>query len=175
MNVFVLSTGRCGSTTIARAFAHASNFTAGHETQAGSFYSLAYPDWHVESDNRLSWLLGGLAARYPSARYVHLIREREGMARSFERRVDYAGASIRGFGAGILGRGDAFPSERYEAACRMHDAVNENITCFLEQREHRVVWLHQLEQRFTGLWEWLGCEGDLVGALAETRVRHNAG
>ena len=34
MNVFVLCAGRCGSMTVARAFGHATNFTAGHETRA---------------------------------------------------------------------------------------------------------------------------------------------
>lgn len=161
--------------TIIRAFAHATNYTSGHETEGGSFYPLDYPDWHIEADNRLSWMLGELGQHFPDARWVHLLRDREGMARSFEARPDWPGASIKGFGAGILGRGDLFHEERYEAAGRMWDAANANITEFLTTRDHRVVWLHDLTRDFPGLWEWVGCQGDLAAAVETTRIRHNAG
>jgi hypothetical protein len=174
VNVFVLSTGRCGSTTIARAFAHATNLTAAHESPSSSYYPLDYPDDHLESDNRLSWMLGELGERFPEARYIHLIRAKEEVAASFAARPDYPGASIRGFGAGILGRGDHFMAERYECADRMWDVVNANIREFLREREHRTVWLFELSERLPELWAWLGCEGDLAAAVAESRVRHNA-
>src|SRR5262249_10581173 len=119
INVFVLCTGRCGSVTISKAFQHATNFTCGHETEACSFYPLDFPAQHIEVDNRLPWMLGDLITKYPWARFIHLIRDQEEVARSFEKRLDFPGASVKGFGAGILGRGDLFHNERYEAARRM--------------------------------------------------------
>lgn len=154
MNVFVLSTGRSGTMTIAKVFAHATNLTSGHETAAGSFYPLDYPADHLEADNRLSWMLGALHERFPDALYVHLIRDREQVARSFEARRDYPGASIRGFGAGILGRGDRFPAERYQAA--------------------ETVRLEELPASVPRLWWFVGAQGDLDAAVAEASVHHNA-
>ena len=68
--VFVLCTGRCGSTTFARAAAHATNFTAKHESRTYKLGAqrLAYPDNHIEVDNRLAWWRGvGMTARVTPA------------------------------------------------------------------------------------------------------------
>lgn len=88
MNVFVLSTGRCGSTTVARAFSHATNYTSGHETRSHLLSGrLEYPRDHIESDNRLSWFLGSLDRRYGNdAWWVHLTRDEERVADSLWRR-----------------------------------------------------------------------------------------
>jgi hypothetical protein len=86
VNVFVLSTGRCGSTTVARAFGHATNFTAGHETRAGLVRGrLEYPPDHIESDNRLTWFLAALDQRYDesSVHWVHLTRRLEDVVESY--------------------------------------------------------------------------------------------
>src|ERR1051326_4527845 len=89
MNVFVLSTGRCGSQTFAKACRHMTNFFATHESNspvlhAGvlqPYLSLRLPDQHIEVDNRLSWFLGTLEKQYgDNAYYVHLLRRREEVA-----------------------------------------------------------------------------------------------
>ena len=51
-NVFVLCTGRCGSTSFERACRHATNWTSGHETRSHLLGAdrLAYPDRHIEAD-----------------------------------------------------------------------------------------------------------------------------
>ncbi len=56
MDVFVLCTGRCGSTTFIKACAHITNYTAAHESRTGLLGSdrLDYPGKHIEADNRLS-------------------------------------------------------------------------------------------------------------------------
>ena len=78
MNVFVLCTGRCGSTTFSKAASHMTNITAGHETRCSLIGNLrlAYPPSHIEVDNRLSWFLGRLDCTYgKNACYVHLQRD----------------------------------------------------------------------------------------------------
>ena len=62
MNIFVLNTGRCGSTTFIKACQHIRNYTALHESRANRIAEqrLAYPRDHIEADNRLSWFLGRL-------------------------------------------------------------------------------------------------------------------
>ena len=80
MNVFVLSTGRCGSTTFIKACSHITNYSSAHEslsTRTGK-QRLNYPENHIEADNRLSWLLGRLDNTYgDDAFYVHLNRNIE--------------------------------------------------------------------------------------------------
>jgi hypothetical protein len=58
VNVFILGTGRCGTLTISRAFEHATNFTSAHESASPSLYLMDYPKDHIETDNRLAWMLG---------------------------------------------------------------------------------------------------------------------
>ena len=57
MNIFVLCTGRCGSMTFTKACGHIDNFSSAHESRCGRLGNerLAYPENHIEVDNRLSW------------------------------------------------------------------------------------------------------------------------
>ena len=109
-NVFVLCTGRCGSVTVATACGHLTNFTAGHETRAARILEnrFAYPPNHIESDNRLSWHLGGLGQRFDDkdVLYVHLKRDRDAVARSYAKRWDskFRASMMRAFGHGIVMR-----------------------------------------------------------------------
>ena len=46
------------------------NFTAAHESRKSLVGGarLAYPDRHIEADNRLSWILGRLGRAFPDDR-----------------------------------------------------------------------------------------------------------
>jgi hypothetical protein len=200
--VFVLSTGRCGSTTFAASCAHITNHTSGHETNWGRLgdVRLDYPDDHIEIDNRLSWFLGSLAARYPDARYVHLLRERQSVVDSFLKRWPWdpppgriamprligratgrltsgvvATSILPAFAYQIAGRRAPVPkADRPLVAGHYVDTVTANIEAFVEGRPHRRVDLETLAEALPGLWEWIGAEGDLDAAVAELTVRHNA-
>src|SRR5262245_39334592 len=92
MNVFILNTGRCGSTTIIKACSYITNYTAAHESRTGLVGPdrLDYPPNHIEADNRLSWFLGRLERTYGNdAFYVHLKRQDAATARSFAQRYQY--------------------------------------------------------------------------------------
>ena len=54
MRVFILCTGRTGSTTIIKAARHIKNYTADHESLARKFGEdrFKYPDNHIEADNQ---------------------------------------------------------------------------------------------------------------------------
>jgi hypothetical protein len=180
VRVFILGTGRCGTTTVAEAFKHADNYSSGHETKSDGFYDpLEYPDWHIESDSRLVWFLGELDKAYPDALYIHLIRDRETFVASIVARgsdIQYGPRSIlRAFGASVLQQGERFLEHPDMVARRLWHVVNTNVEVFLRDKQHTTVWLHELTDRFSEIWEFVGAEGDLDAALAETRKRHNAG
>ena len=193
----MLSTGRCGSTTFAEACAHLDNYTSGHETRwnASPAERLDYPDGHIEVDNRLSWQLGRLDARYPDARYVHLLRDPEAVAQSYAARWWYdphpPGASIprkirtrlqkmpgvfvmHAWAYSLWGREHPWDeAERLDVVRAYVDTVTSNIELFLRSRPHRTVHLETAAQDFPEFCDWISAEGDVDAAVAEFSVRHN--
>ena len=175
MNVFVLNSGRCGSTTFIRACAHVRNYSAGHETRLRLIgpQRLAYPQWHIEADNRLSWYLGRLdRIDGDRAFYVHLQRDPESTAASFARRMDFG--IMQAYRDGILlggsdGQGDLDLTRDYL------DTVRANIELFLRDKSRRLDFrLETAKTDFAEFWQCIGAEGDLEAALAEWDVSYNA-
>lgn len=192
MRVFVLSTGRAGTTTFARACSHCTNYTSGHESRAGLIGAarFEYPDDHVEVDNRLSWFPGHLATHFPDARYVHLIRERDATARSFlagwpadlsrlgwlrhARRPQPGAGLMYAFAYGIIARWHEWPrEERGEVSRFLVDTINSNIAEFLQSRSHVAIALEDIHDDFPRFWRWISAEGDLDAAMREWDVHHN--
>ncbi len=136
MNVFILSAGRSGSQTFARACAHITNYTSAHESRSGYLGEshFDYPDNHIESDNRLSWLLGRLDRRFGDrAFYVHLTRDVEPVAVSWAKR-SYTGM-MNAYRYAILWH---CPKEAtpYEVALDYCDTVEQNIRLFLRDKKN---------------------------------------
>jgi hypothetical protein len=175
MNVFILNSGRCGSTTFIQACRHISNYTAGHETRVHLIGAgrLAYPERHIEADNRLSWLLGRLERTYGDrAAYVHLTRDRAASAASFAKRAGFG--IMKAYRDGILLEGEPGQSA-YDVALDYLDTVDANISQFLAGKSRRMaVRLEHAEADFATFWRWIGAEGDLERALAEWGNRYNA-
>lgn len=173
MNVFVLCTGRCGSMTFAKACSHIRNYTSGHETrtQFVGEERLQYPDRHIEADNRLSWFLGRLDQEYGiQAYYVHLVRDKNDTARSFNKRWDNDFSIISAYNSGILMRGLG----DYEICLDYWDTVNANIRMFLKDKHMKcIVELENYESGFRKFWEDIGAVGDLSAALHEWTFRTN--
>ena len=175
MNIFILNTGRCGSTTFIQACRHITNYSAAHESRARRIGEerLAYPPRHIEADNRLSWFLGRLERAYGGeAFYVHLSRDRDAVAASFARREGYG--IMKAYREGILLEGE--PDQTPLALAYDYiDTVESNITHFLRDKPHAMAFrLEHAKRDFTHFWERIGAEGDLERALAEWDVRHNA-
>jgi hypothetical protein len=175
MNVFVLSTGRCGSVTFDKACSHISNYSSAHESRArilgdGHF---EYPVNHIEIDNRLSWFLGRLDKVYgQDAFYVHLTRDMERVANSYKKR--FGSGIIRGYAKGMMmGR---HPKAVAKELCLDYcKTVNSNIELFLKDKPLKMDFaLENAENDFTQFWQRIGAEGDFQRALAEWKVSHNS-
>ena len=153
MNVFILSAGRSGSQTFARACGHITNYTSAHESRSGLLGDahFDYPDNHIESDNRLSWLLGRLDRRFGDrAFYVHLTRDVEPVAVSWAKR-SYTGM-MNAYRHAILWHcpKDATP---LEVALDYCDTVEENIRLFLRDKSNWMPFrLEQGRERFPEFW-----------------------
>lgn len=174
MNVFVLCTGRCGSTTFIRACSHISNYNAAHESRVHELgiERVNYPGKHIEADHYLAWFLGKLDERYgDNARYVHLMRDPETVALSFSRRVHWIGSLAFAYKYGLL----RVSSAPYIEACRDQvETVNTNIRHFLNNKTHKMeFWLENAQEDWPIFWEWIGAQGNYDASLAEWAVRHN--
>ena len=175
MNVFVLNTGRCGSLTFIRACHHISNYSAGHESRinlAGPS-RLAYPEQHIEADNRLSWFLGRLDEGYGDrAFYVHLSRNTQDVAGSFARRADFG--IMKAYREGVLMGGQQGLSP-LDIALDYIETVESNIRLFLRGRPNAMCFsLENAVGDFQAFWNRIGAKGDLDRATGEWSVSHNA-
>ncbi|SLN47914.1 hypothetical protein [Roseisalinus antarcticus] len=177
-NIFVLNTGRCGSTTLARACGHLTSHTAAHESRSHLTgpARLDYAPGHIEVDNRLAWFLGRLEQRWGDrAAYVHLTRDPEAVARSFARRRNPG--ILAAYRNGIL-LGAAWKTKELERIDLARDyvaTVTANIETFLAGKSHvTAMSLESMAEDFPRFAAWIGARGDIAAGLAEIAQRHNA-
>jgi len=175
MNIFILNTGRCGSTTFIKACQHITNYTSLHESRSTLIGAdrLAYADNHIEADNRLSWLLGRLDRKFgDNAFYVHLKRNAEQTADSFTRRSDFG--IMKAYREGILMQAQQTETA-FELARDYIDTVESNIALFLKDKTHTLQFnLENARQDFTTFWHHINAQGDLDAALLEWQINYNA-
>lgn len=175
MNIFILNSGRCGSTTFIKACQHITNYSSAHESlihKTGA-ERLNYPAVHIEADNRLSWLLGRLDDKYGAdAFYVHLKRDQQQTIESFSKRIDFG--ILKAYEQGIL-----MHEEHLEAAHTIAQdyikTVDSNIRLFLKDKSQKLtVSLDTVTADFTHFWNEINAQGDCNAALQEWDTRYNA-
>ena len=174
MNVFILNSGRCGSSTFIKACQHIKNYSAAHEslsTQLGD-KRLAYPMNHIEADNRLCWVLGRLDKRYADkATYVHLYRHPEDTIKSFVKRMDYG--IMQAYRDGVL-MGCGADASDADIARDYLLTIETNIECFLKDKSQQMKFsMDNAKEDFKKFWDLISAEGDLQAALAEWDVAYN--
>lgn len=177
MRVFVLCTGRSGSTTFASACEHITNYSSGHETQPRRVEGrLDYPDEHIEVDHRLSWFLGSLDRMYgDDPVYVHLTRDPDVVAESWSVRHNSGGQLPTWLDVVLYrpkpdDRSNALPGARL-----MVQTVTDNIELFM--RDKSKVFRLDIEDphdEFDRMWDMIGAEGNRDGAHTTLRGRLNA-
>ena len=135
---------------------------------------LNYPDNHIESDNRRSWFLGRLERAFgDDAFYVHLMRDRMAVARSYAKRVHPDGI-VRAYTRGIYVE---LPDETMliNVCLDYYDTVNANIAAFLSNKTKKMNFrLEAARSDFPILWDRIGAEGDLEAGLKEWNTAYNA-
>jgi hypothetical protein len=170
MRVFVTGTGRCGTTTFAKACSHITNFTSGHETKRqGSPQAdiLEFPDNHIEVDAHLFWHMGALMWKYPDAYWVHLRRGHDDCVRSLMKTSGIKDWIRLAYGPGNV--------DLQKACSDYYLSTNRMIEMCLEMSEsRRYMHLEKLEDEWYDFWEWIGADGDYGPAVAELAIRHNA-
>ena len=176
MTVFILCSGRSGSTTFIKACSHITNYTAGHESRSGllGMDRVAYPENHIEADNRLTWFLGKLDQAYgDDAFYVHLHRNRKETAKSFTKRFN-CGGIITAYSTAML-INCRFRHKPIDFAYDYCETVESNILLFLKDKTRTLDFpLEKAQKNFALFWRAIGAQGDLSAALAEWDRSYNA-
>ena len=175
MNIFILNSGRCGSTTFIKACQHITNYTSAHESLLSHTGSerLNYAENHIEADNRLSWFLGRLDEAYgDNAYYVHLSRDPLATAESFSRRIDFG--ILKAYEQGILMHKTHILSAS-EIAADYIKTVESNIRLFLKDKSGKMdISLETIKTDFIKFWNNINAQGDLDKALKELDINYNA-
>lgn len=180
MNVFILCTGRTGSSTFIEACKAIENYSSAHESRSSQYGDarLDYPDQHIEADNRLIWFHGELEKKYGNrAFYVHLTRNQEQTANSFTRRWKWNHVSIvQAFYRAILMNHKKPTEKAIQGVSRYYvSTVNSNIEAFIKDKPRRLtVRLENIESDFRKFWEAIGAEWNLENALQCWNHKYNA-
>lgn len=175
MNIFILNSGRCGSTTFIKACQHIDNYTSAHESllSATGSHRFNYPANHIEADNRLSWMLGRLDQHYgDNAFYVHLKRSIDDTANSFSKRIDFG--ILKAYEQGVLMHQQHINTP-LEIAYDYIETVETNIQLFLKDRPLKMeITLENIKTDFTEFWNTINALGNLPQALNEWNTNYNA-
>ncbi|MDN6279390.1 MAG: hypothetical protein L0J45_00145 [Psychroflexus sp.] len=179
MNVFILCTGRTGSVSFIKACENLTNFTASHESKSdlNGEQRFDFPDQHIEADNRLIWDLGRLDQYYgKDAFYVHLTRDHNKIAQSFEKRVYYPNSMIKAYCDGIKKK----PTEKLtkdeikEYSYDLVKNIEASIALFLKDKPLQIrMDIDQINTDFPDFWSAIQGEGKLGLALEALTEKHN--
>lgn len=175
MKIIVLTSGRTGSMAMFRACQHVQNFSAGHDSKSGQLAveRAVVPDNHIEIDTRFAWFLGRLAALDESdVHYVHLTRDPEGIARSYNKRWANRKGIMRGYCEGLLEREKTL--DGLSIAQDMIATINLNIAAFLQGRPHSIIRLETLDIDLPAFFAQIGADVDVEKALSEFAQGHNS-
>lgn len=174
MKIIVLTSGRTGSMALFRACQHVQNFTTGHDSKSGQLAAerAVVPDNHIEIDTRLAWFLGRLAALdNGDVHYVHLTRDPDGIAQSYNKRWANRKGIMRGYCEGLLEREKTL--DDLTIAQDMIATIDLNIAAFLKDRPHSVIRLETLDTDLPAFFAKIGADVDVGKALSEFTQRHN--
>ncbi len=179
MNIFVLCTGRSGSTTFIEACKHITNYSAAHESLSNKTGKerFSFPNNHIEADNRLSWQLGELDKKYgKDALYIHLFRDKESTAKSYMNRFLRPKSVIYAYANGIKKSPPETLSnkEKYQICLDYVQTINSNIEHFLKDKPRQMsININDIKPLFKAFWSEIQAEGNLENALNEFDKRHN--
>ncbi len=177
MKVFVVGTGRCGTTTFVYACKHITNYKCVHEqpvTSSGG--SIKFP---METERNVIYVDPRLSFAMPlipnDAFIVHLRRKREEVINSWIKRGKNWGPRAWLFTA------FHWPAPSFSECCALcYDVMVRNIEAELALREScgqrisMTLHLESIKTRWMDFWRTIKAEGDYKESLAEWDRKHNA-
>ena len=175
MKVAVLTAGRSGSSSLYHACKSVRNYTAGHDSGEGLLAAkrCILRDGHIEIDTRFAWFLGRLGEQDTGdCFFVHLVRDSNAVAQSYDRRWINPKSIMRGYAEGILQRYKVASDQ--SIALDLVETVDANIRVFLKDRRHCVIRMEHWQDDLPAFFNAIGANVDMDAAFAAFARRHNA-
>lgn len=175
MKIIVLTAGRSGSYTLYKALKHVRNFTVGHDSGEGKIAAerCVVPANHIEIDTRMHWFLGRLGQlETPDTQYVHLTRNQQAVAKSYNSRWYNAKGIMQGYCQSILQLDKT--ADNFEIALDMVQTVDANIEQFLHGRSFHRISLESFDVDVPVFLEKIGADVDIDKVLGEFSMKNNA-
>lgn len=181
-HIFILSAGRCGSMTFIKACNHITNYSSFHESgrllESHEKYNLIYPDFHIESDNRLTWFLGSIDKMYgDDAFYLKLTRDKRKIVNSYLKRKSLNQGILPAFAINIFQQKKwNVSSAGYEWAANHYvNTVYDNIDFFLKNKSNFMeLDIDSPMESFTKFWQKIEANGNIENALKEFDKKYNS-
>ncbi len=171
MRIFIVGTGRSGTSTIWQACRTIPGMQAGHESHVGTenVGNWDYPENHIEVSSQLIIGLPILKRKYPDALWVHVIREREACVSSLARQVgpamDWFAHQWWMFTAGV---------DRWAAAAAFYDSMNLTIVDLLPD-DPFTFHIERAHEQWPEFLRWAGLDCDPGPGQERLRRRYNHG
>jgi len=181
-NIFILSAGRCGSMTFIRACKHITNYSSEHESgrllESHKKYNLIYPEYHIESDNRLTWFLGSIHKLYGiDAFYIKLTRDKDKIINSYLKRKSLNQGIIPAFAINIFQQNKwKVSKDGYKWAVEHYvNTVYDNIDYFLKDKHYKMeLDIDNPINNYKLFWNEIHADGDMQLALNEFSKSYNS-
>jgi hypothetical protein len=170
VRIFCLGTGRSGTSSFYQAAKSLHGFTAGHESRAGIVHDWTFPDQHVEVASQLVYGIPLLLRRYPDARWVHLVREREACVFSLQRQCWESMTSFAQQWFLV-----DHPADVAKAAGEFYDRTNDLIEALCPPELTMRIRTEELAERWPEFCEWIGADYDRELAAEALSHRYNPG
>ena len=177
MNIFVLSTGRAGSTTFSKACAHLDNYTVSHGCKFTNACDLTfnYPDNHIAVDNRFVDHLNTLNNLYQKdVLYIILHRNLKEQAESLKKLDEKNKYLSLDSCEGVLSYEDYLIKQDEKIADFLY--TNYELP-YRYKVEHNFLDfnLSLAKDNFDYFWHLINGKGNLTEALDEWDIKYNAG
>lgn len=172
MRVFVVGTGRCGTSTFFHACNHITNYGCGHESKRGpkQIGNWSFPDDHIEIASNLTVGLHKLIYKYPNSLWVRLKRNKRECVRSL---AEQASEAMLDFAHQWWYLDMTEAVDNIEVASQFYDFCEDyyqrrlpNNALFLD--------LEHIREQWSVFWNEARAEGDYLASLKEWDRNYNA-
>lgn len=176
-NVFVISSGRTGTTAFVAACKHLPNYSASHESRVTEPFAtrVTYPDHHIEADNRLLFFLPQLEQRFgDNALYVYMVRDAEKVAASYAKRWFLTISVVRAYTHGLRMIPRINRAQRMDACRDFVAYADATFRLFLSRQRHVVFFdIEHAQRDFAAFAKHLGIDPVPEQARAQWQQIHN--
>ena len=168
MRVFVVGTGRCGTSTFYHACRHIHNYEAYHEPNSGQVDSFETEDQVINVSSQFVVRIPELLKKYPESKWIHLIRNRDQCVESLAKCCP---VEMDGY---VRQWCQIFQCNLTRASQFYYDSINSMIELMLRNQSCLTMNLPIRRPAWMTFWSFVGAQGDFESSLREWESCYNS-